>query len=293
MVVMPVLGLIAVVLLVRRGHLGAPAFVTAPRRNTGLGLGDLAVGLAMIVVLGLLLSPVATLLGLDRLPRESAHRMAAFAMLGQLVVLLPVVLYALARVSGKPAGLSSLGLTSHRPRRDLRLALWGLLLAIVLVQAITAMVMLVAAFFGHVPPPVGHDLLAALIETDSRVTALVILAAALALAPLFEEVIYRGLVQSALLEHFGIEARWLVILTSALLFGAVHAGPAAWHVLPGLVVLGVLLGWLYERTGSLLAPVLVHFGFNLVNVALALLLTGAAPETNAALGVLAVLGGLQ
>jgi len=47
-----------------------------------------------------------------------------------------------------------------------------------------------------------------------------------------------------------------------------HTGQA-WQVLPSLFVLAVVLGWLYERTGSLLPSVLVHMGFNAINIALA------------------------
>ncbi len=278
MSVIPVTGVIAIVVLSWRGCLSLEAFTAAPRRPTGLGLGDLAAGLAMIVTLGLALPGVAAMAGLNRLAEHSPQRLAAYAMLGQLVGLLPVVAYVLWRAATGPGGVAALGLTSHRPWRDLRLAAWGLLLAIVLVQGLTAVIVLIVAHFGLTPPPVGHDLLAALVETDSRASAFVILISALVLAPLFEEVIYRGLVQSALIAHFGHDARWPIILAAALLFGVIHAGAAAWHVLPGLVVLGVLLGWLYERTGSLLAPVLVHMGFNLLNVAMALLLVDAAGE---------------
>jgi membrane protease YdiL (CAAX protease family) len=42
--------------------------------------------------------------------------------------------------------------------------------------------------------------------------------------------------------------------------------------LPGLLVLAVVLGWLYERWGSLLPCVLVHALFNSGNCALALLM---------------------
>jgi membrane protease YdiL (CAAX protease family) len=46
--------------------------------------------------------------------------------------------------------------------------------------------------------------------------------------------------------------------------------------LPGLLVLGVVLGWLYERSGSLLPCVLVHAGFNALNIAM--VLAGPGPE---------------
>ena len=51
------------------------------------------------------------------------------------------------------------------------------------------------------------------------------------------------------------------ILLTALIFGAVHAAqPQA--VVP-MILLGAILGWLYERCGGLLAPITMHVCFNL------------------------------
>ena len=44
-------------------------------------------------------------------------------------------------------------------------------------------------------------------------------------------------------------------------FGAVHFAQP--HAIPALVVLSLLIGYAYERTGSLVAPVVIHAAFNL------------------------------
>jgi membrane protease YdiL (CAAX protease family) len=44
------------------------------------------------------------------------------------------------------------------------------------------------------------------------------------------------------------------------IFGAMH-GPTPQHV-PALMVFGCILGYVYERTGSLVLPILVHMMFN-------------------------------
>lgn len=269
----PVLALVVIALLARRGCFSQRAFRNAPSRDTPLVLADLAVALLLLVGLGLAAPVVGQAVGLGDPSESAAGRRAMYVLLYQFMTQLPVVLYVLFRASTAPEGLTRLGLACHRPRRDLRLAGWGLLIGVILVQGVTAVVMLVAELFSWSMPTLGHDLLAVLVDTHSRLAAFLILASALVGAPLLEEVIYRGLVQSALLSHMGQTARWPAILGAALLFGGIHAGAAAWHALPGLVVLGVVLGWLYERTGSLLPPVLVHFGFNLLNVLLALLMT--------------------
>ena len=55
----------------------------------------------------------------------------------------------------------------------------------------------------------------------------------------------------------------LAIVTQALVFALLHSNPAD---LPHLFVLGLLLGYLYERTGSLYAPIALHFINNAVTM---------------------------
>jgi membrane protease YdiL (CAAX protease family) len=73
-----------------------------------------------------------------------------------------------------------------------------------------------------------------------------------------EELLFRGAMQPV----FGI------VLTS-LIFGLLHVGPGRvfwpWTLLA--VAMGFLLGWLREFTGAITAPVVVHVGVNLVNLA--------------------------
>jgi membrane protease YdiL (CAAX protease family) len=53
-------------------------------------------------------------------------------------------------------------------------------------------------------------------------------------------------------------------------------GPATWNALPTLVVLGAALGVVYERTKSPLAVIVMHAGFNAVNVIAAMATTPPA-----------------
>jgi uncharacterized protein len=73
-------------------------------------------------------------------------------------------------------------------------------------------------------------------------------------APISEEIFFRGFIFGGLRNRLSF---WPAALISGLLFGLVHAptGPAQ---VPPLVVFGVLLAWLYERTGSLGPPILMH-----------------------------------
>jgi hypothetical protein len=79
-------------------------------------------------------------------------------------------------------------------------------------------------------------------------------------APIVEEIFYRGLLQRALTRRFGV---WPGIAGSALLFGVSHLQMLQ---LPALVLFGVVLGLLAERTGRLAAPIAAHIVFNMITV---------------------------
>jgi membrane protease YdiL (CAAX protease family) len=58
-----------------------------------------------------------------------------------------------------------------------------------------------------------------------------------------------------------VRRRWIAISLASLAFGAVHLQQP--HAIAALAVLGLLIGYAYERTGSLLPPILIHALFNL------------------------------
>lgn len=82
--------------------------------------------------------------------------------------------------------------------------------------------------------------------------------AAVVVAPVSEELFFRGIVQNTLRGMYG--SRHAAVALSSGAFALVHGGqPAA---LPALVLLSMLLGYLYERHGGLLFPLIVHAVFN-------------------------------
>ena len=78
---------------------------------------------------------------------------------------------------------------------------------------------------------------------------------ALVAAPLFEEFIFRGLIFGGLRRSFGV---WPATLASAAVFAIVHPAIA----IAPVFVMGVCAALLYERTRSLLAPMLAHAVYN-------------------------------
>jgi len=91
---------------------------------------------------------------------------------------------------------------------------------------------------------------------------------AIVLAPVIEELLFRGIFYPA------IKSRGhprLALWGTSLMFGVVHSNRLT--LLP-LTLLALVLVWLYERTGNLLAPIIAHSGFNAINF---LLLMGREP----------------
>ncbi len=83
-------------------------------------------------------------------------------------------------------------------------------------------------------------------------------AAVVVIAPLFEEWLCRGFLFGSLRERFGVGASCLL---SALFFGIIHAQPVP---AVNAFFLGLILAWIYERTATLWAPILLHAAHNLL-----------------------------
>ena len=73
------------------------------------------------------------------------------------------------------------------------------------------------------------------------------------LAPILEEFLFRGAIQGYLLTNGN--KPWVAITIASLIFGVVHMNPAQ---IPFAFLLGMMFGWLYYRTGSLLPGIVGH-----------------------------------
>ena len=80
------------------------------------------------------------------------------------------------------------------------------------------------------------------------------------LAPLSEEIVLRGAILKELLKSEKLST-WTAIAISALFFALVHMNPAQ---MPHAFIIGLLLGWMYYRTGSILPGVAYHWANNSV-----------------------------
>ncbi|MBX3740760.1 MAG: CPBP family intramembrane metalloprotease [Akkermansiaceae bacterium] len=96
-----------------------------------------------------------------------------------------------------------------------------------------------------------------LLQTATDPLVLILMAvAAVLVAPISEEIVFRGYLYPAAKKFAG---PWMAAICTGLVFAAAHGSLAA--LLP-LFIFGVVLAVLYEKTGSIWAPVAVHFCFN-------------------------------
>ena len=92
------------------------------------------------------------------------------------------------------------------------------------------------------------------------------LAAISLLAGLGEEMLFRGVLQAALVQWSGdflphspagaMVGDWMALVAVAILFGLLHAVNAAYAVLA--TWMGLYLGWLWMATGNLAVPMVAH-----------------------------------
>ena len=72
------------------------------------------------------------------------------------------------------------------------------------------------------------------------------------LAPLLEEVLFRGAIQGYMMRRYN---PWVAIVYAAVVFGVFHLNPVQSFY---AALIGVVFGWIYYRTGSLLSVIVGH-----------------------------------
>lgn len=124
------------------------------------------------------------------------------------------------------------------------------------------------------PDPSILDVLAGIGSDDGRLadanvwTSVLILGRSWLLAPLAEELLFRGALFGWLRRHL---PAWPTIAVTAALWALIHQVPV---VLPLAFVVGIAAGWLRERTGSTIPLIVAHALTNIIITLAALILTG-------------------
>lgn len=147
--------------------------------------------------------------------------------------------------------------------RDLGYIFLGLVLQVAMA---TILIPLSNLLFPDGRPP--QDVAEVIAGADSLPLQLGLLLAAVVLAPITEELMFRGV----LLRSLEPRGKRLAMVVSSLVFAAVHAvglddemfWQSALVVLPPIFILGLLLAWLTQRSGRLGPAIFLHSGWNLL-----------------------------
>jgi membrane protease YdiL (CAAX protease family) len=102
-----------------------------------------------------------------------------------------------------------------------------------------------------------HEELEVLIQYPQWTIRLGVLLLAVVVAPLTEEMLFRGLFQSAFRNI--TPGPWMAIIASSVIFTMAHQN---WEHWPALFVLAMGLGYAYEKSGSLFQSIFMHAIFN-------------------------------
>jgi len=213
--------------------------------------GVLLVQIGLAVVFGVL----AMGLGDDPSSAVSAEALAVTLAVHVGTVVAAVVLLALWRRSQR----RTIGLTCRHGKRQVMRGLLAYLASVPVVYGVFWTLTTILQRMGIRPDP--HPLEQAITRGDAgpMVVGLAIVAA-LVTAPLCDELVFRGVLQGWLGSR--LPSGWAIVLV-AVMFGAVHPFPTR---LP-LALLGLVLGYVYHRTHSLVGPIVIHVCFNAASVA--------------------------
>ena len=223
-------------------------------------------------ILLLLVTPVAGWISMSSFPAATALQEQAHAMLANYALQAVVILFLLLerRRSIQQQGSGPVPRASSRSA-SLMLGLCTFLFAVTVAMSAGKIVGLVQQWLLAIEPEqLSHDTLQAMNDSPSDPWSIVIIVLVVLVTPLMEEFAYRGLLQQGF-RKLGAGRPSAIFLTS-MFFVFMHI-----PVIPGasmasaattLLVLSLCLGWVYERTGRLIAPILVHALFNGSNLLL-------------------------
>ena len=121
-------------------------------------------------------------------------------------------------------------------------------------------------FPGHFSPDAVEQRARELSDSARGGWVVVLVLVVVVLAPVIEELVYRGLVQQGLANSLGSLRAWPV---AAVVFAAVHLQPVEF---PGLLAFALVLGWCYRRTNRLGLCIITHMAFNASGLAVVALL---------------------
>ncbi|MDE0066665.1 MAG: type II CAAX endopeptidase family protein [Acidimicrobiaceae bacterium] len=230
------------------------------------GLGDFWIATGIFLLVGVVLGAIVIFDNRDSLMDSQGVTISA-AWITALIAIPPLlqVAYVVLAVRRKGRGIFS-DLAARFKPVDLAV---GMLLFLVGITLATLVALAMESLFGISPTAAVVDLIQDGDGTTPGISGWTVLLAVLValFIPVIEEIVYRGLLWSAL-EKRGM-GETAVLIASSLIFAAIHLEPARF---PILFVLGVALGFGRIRTGRLGPCITAHVCLNSVGM-IALLAT--------------------
>ncbi|MEN6337604.1 MAG: type II CAAX endopeptidase family protein [Phycisphaerales bacterium] len=162
-------------------------------------------------------------------------------------------------------GLKGFGLRIRTVPRDVAFAFLTLLGVWPLVMATMSLTVLIMRTLNPSFEVPQHEALQVITESGSMPLQILMIVFAVIVAPVMEEMLFRGLFQTMIRSYLG--RPWLAIVITSILFARIHQNSSHW---PALFVLALGLGYSYEKSGSLLRSIFMHAMFNGITIALAL-----------------------
>jgi membrane protease YdiL (CAAX protease family) len=161
--------------------------------------------------------------------------------------------------------LKGFGLNVRTIYKDLPAAFVNLLTIWPLIMAAMMLTIYIGHFlYGPDFQMPRHEGLEALSENPQLPPRILITIVAVVVAPLLEELIFRGLFQTMIRSFLKMRnSAWPAIVLSSALFVLMHANQSHW---PALYVLGMGMGYSYEKSGSLFRPIFIHMLFNATSI---------------------------
>ena len=256
------------VVVVRRLRAGMPVVGDAPQRPVPWRGIDVITAVVIMILARIVAQLVIT--GGGRGTSAAAAPDMTTQLVAGVLAMLGGAAATAAMLRRRGATWADLGLWPLAPARDLRLAVGGLALVLAPLLAIAALLNRIV--------PYRHPIIDYLNEHSDPLAIAVVVVAAIVVAPIAEEFLFRRVLQGWLQTlplPFGSAS---AIGLTALAFALAHAGHGlAW--LP-LLALGAVLGVLVRQTGSIMPAILLHAFFNAVSVGLLLLqLSGMVPAS--------------
>lgn len=160
-------------------------------------------------------------------------------------------------------GVRELGLKLDNPGRTLLAGGVGSLAAMVASYGALGIILLLFYLIAGRAPGVTET---EAVRSVSGLEVFLVVFTVVVLAPVFEELFFRGLLYPALRNRIGPKA---AVVLDGFIFGVLHFQPL---FTISLILVGIILAYLYERTESLVAPMLAHALYNGIVILITLLM---------------------